>query len=332
MNIHIPRALGGISLITAGVMGLVAIYNDCRAIDAVSSADRPVADVAEEHDHSVELDTLVDDDSVEIDPIIDAGQIDTTISDDPDEPQEVINPEPIPMPQAQSPYMDPAIVDALFMTAVKPVMTPVVQAAVKNAEVPSVGKLLSPKDVQRLREINDLLQARARTNNWDMRFPIVERSNVLWRKSEYKVPAGLTLSMVVFTKEETPILYARGDLILDTLSREDQTVLRRKDSIIKSITAPTAFPPNATPIGVGTTVTMKSYVRKNRAYFGIPLRLVLSDGDPRLDACLMITTTSGQTLPSIERLIPVAMEATMGLFIAARASKLIDTKNITLTA
>lgn len=326
MNINVPRALCGISLITAGIMGLISVYNDCRKSNAPEVNPASAEVTVDEYDHSVELPPVSEDDSVGSDPLVDAQE------DGFDEDGEVLNPDPNPTPLVDAYHMDPAIAAAVFITPVKPAFYPKEQAAAKVEEVPSVGKLMSPKDISHLQRISDLLYARAVTNNWDLRFPVVEQNGVLWRKSEYKVPAGLTLSMVVFTKGETPILYARGNLILDTLSREDQIVLRRKDSIIKSITAPTAFPPNATPIGVGTTVTMKSYVRKNRAYFGIPLKLVLSDGDPRLDACLMITTTSGQTLPSIERLIPVAMEATMGLFIAARASRLIDTKNIILSA
>lgn len=314
-SINIPRAFGGIALMVAGMMGFATVYKDIRS----TNAGDPVPEhPTQDYDHGSELPTVSEEPPVESDPMIDV-------------PMKKEEPHP-PQKQPDTRHMDQGLADALFMPKIIAPKKPVPIIDIVQKDAPTVGKLMSPQDMAQYQRIQDILYARAKTNNWDMKFPVVERNGVMWRQSEVALPAGLTLSMVVFTKTGKQVLFARGNLILDTLSRADQTVERRKENILKSVTLPNQFPDNATPIGVGTKVTMKSYIRKNRAYFGIPLRLVLTDGDPRLDASLMITTTSGQPLPSIERLIPLAMDATMGLFIAARASKLLGTHNLTLAA
>lgn len=306
MLIDIKRAFGGIALITTGVAGLVAAYHDYRHPKVVD-----VTEITEEYDHSADLpiqeEEALDEPHFVPEPVV-----------------EVAVPKPQPKPEEPGMYIDPAVVDAMFGSVVAP--KPVFREPAPDfipQEPPVAGQLLSPTDMKVIQTTNDLLYGRAKTKNWDMLFPTVIRQNVTWRKAAFEVPNGLTISMVLFSKTGTPLVCGRGNLILDTRSQMDETVTRRQQSIISSVATSEMFPANATPIGVGTTTTLKTYIRKNRAYFGIPVRLVLTDGNLKLDASLMITTTTGRPIPSIERLIPVAMDATAALFTTARASGLL---------
>ena len=326
MSVNIPRALGGLTMIVAGVAGLATAYKNylnSGVVDVVEVVEKPV-EVVKKYDHTEELPVVPPEAPVESDPMVD------TIKE-PDPIVEAL----VEKTEVRPGYMDASLVDALLDIKPQPKpSTPAKPVAPKEEEqpkeTPCVGKLMSPADIAEHQRIADLMYARAKTNNWDMLFPTVTKQGITWRASEVEIPSGITLSMVLFTKEKRPILFCRGNLILDTLSHQSPTMDRRKESILKSVTLPGNFPEYSTPIGLGTTVKMHSYIKKNRAYFGIPLKLVLTDGDPRMDASLMITTTNGQTIPSIERIIPLAQRATHGLCIAARASGLLGMHNITL--
>lgn len=217
----------------------------------------------------------------------------------------------------------PVVDDAFFVVtdASRPNPPPFVQKVVAEAARPT--KMMSPRDIAYFAKIQALFQAITATRNWEMPVTTVTRSGVLWKKTQAHILPNLTTAFVLFNKAEVPLLWARGNLVLDSTSQTSR-YQKQKDKILGSILLPSRFPKTAETLGIGTSISATLHRKANRLFIKIPMKLVMVDGSPRADAVLMVTTTNGRDLPSLDLIIPMVMDSIQHTLITARVSRLLE--------
>lgn len=315
MKIDIKRVFMGAAMISAGVTGLALSLSAPKSVqpEQVIAEEIPVDE--EETDFVLAKDDVAEENASVVEPteevfnsVVRSSVTKTEVSG----------------------FIAPEVMDATL----PPIKTPPPQSRTivefpSEVEPTLPGKLLSPKDQHHLREINDILSARAMTKNWDIQFPKITQSEATWRRMNYTCPPGMTMDFVLFKKTGEPVLYGKNSLILDTLSNPGPKTAVRRKKILDSVTLPSDFPPSSTPIGAGPDQpTLRMFVRGTRAYIAIPTKLILADGHPKVDLSFRIATTSGTPLPQPDFIYRMAFDAAREILITARATKLITTPGL----
>lgn len=303
----IPVALiaTGISLMTYVVKDTIA-RAQARSIETADTnsvnsdqLDLPEVDDIELPEADVPEDTLTE--TPDVRPIVE------TVEEE--EPQALVLSEPLPLD------------DSFYQVIINPQgpVSPFEAARAKDQSLP--GKLMAPRDLEYLNQIQSLFLAKQATRTWGSTSSSFQRGGVMWTKTDFTLPPGMTSAFILFTKTGRPVVWARGNLVLDVTS--SGPVQRQKDLISKAVLSPSQFPKSATRFQVPGSMSLTLHRKKNRLYMTIPTRLVMVEGAPRADISIMLATTDGSAMSSQERAIPMALDLIQHTLIAARTSMLL---------
>lgn len=303
----IPVALiaTGISLMTHVVKDTIARAQarstetaDTNSVPA-DQLDLPEVDDIELPEADVPEDTLTE--TPDVRPIVE------TVEEE--EPQAPVLSEPLPLD------------DSFYQVIINPQgpVSPFEAARAKDQSLP--GKLMAPRDLEYLNQIQSLFLAKQATRTWGLTSSSFQRGGVMWTKTDFTLPTGMTSAFILFTKTGRPVVWARGSLVLDVTS--SGPVQRQKDLISKAVLSPSQFPKSATRFQVPGSMSLTLHRKKNRLYMTIPTRLVMVEGAPRADISIMLATTDGSAMSSQERAIPMALDLIQHTLIAARTSMLL---------